>query len=31
MVRDHVRRNESIINYVSNENNKYILEKGLYR
>ena len=31
MVRDHVRRNESIINYVSNENNKYILNKGLYR
>ena len=31
MVRDHVRRNESIINYVSNENNKYILNKGMYR
>ena len=31
MVREHVSRNESIMNYVSNENNKYILDKGLYR
>ena len=31
MVREHVSRNESIVNYVSNENNKYILDKGLYR
>jgi nicotinate-nucleotide adenylyltransferase len=31
MVREHVNRNESIVNYVSNENNKYILDKGLYR
>ena len=31
MVREHVSRNESILNYVSNENNKYILDKGLYR
>ena len=31
MIREHVSRNESIMNYVSNENNKYILEKGLYR
>ena len=31
MIREHVSRNESIMNYVSNENNKYILDKGLYR
>ena len=31
MVREHVSRNESILDYVSNENNKYILDKGLYR
>jgi nicotinate-nucleotide adenylyltransferase len=31
MVREHVSRNESIRNYVSNDNNKYILDKGLYR
>ena len=31
MIREHVRRNESIMNYVSNENNKYILDKGLYK
>ncbi len=31
LIREHVSRNESIINYVSNENNKYILDKGLYR
>ena len=31
MIREHVSRNESIMNYVSNENNKYILDKGLYK
>ena len=31
MIREHVSRNESIKNYVSNENNKYILDKGLYK
>jgi len=31
MVREHVSKNESIMNYVSYENNKYILDKGLYR
>ena len=30
-IREHVSRNESIMNYVSDENNKYILNKGLYR
>ncbi len=30
-IREHVSRNESITNYVSSENNKYILDKGLYR
>ena len=31
MIREHVSRNESIMNYVSDENNKYILVKGLYK
>ena len=31
MIREYVSRNESIMNYVSIENNKYILDKGLYR
>ena len=31
MIREHVSRNESITNYVSNENNKYIHDKGLYK
>ena len=31
MIREHVSRNESIVNYVSDENNKYILDKGLYK
>ena len=31
MIREHVSKNESIMNYVSNENNKYILDKGLYK
>ena len=30
-IREHVSRNESIMHYVSDENNKYILDKGLYR
>ena len=30
-IREHVSRNESITNYVSSENNKYILDKGLYK
>ena len=31
MIREHISRSESIANYVSNENNKYILDKGLYK
>ena len=31
MVREHINRNESIVTYVSDENNKYILDKGLYK
>tara|TARA_B100001564_G_C20632679_1_gene668054 strand:+ start:557 stop:1216 length:660 start_codon:yes stop_codon:yes gene_type:complete len=31
MIRDCVSRNESIMHYVSEKNNKYILDKGLYK
>ena len=31
IIRECIRRNESIMNYVSKENNKYIFNKGLYK
>ena len=31
IIRERISRNESIMNYVSKENNKYIFNKGLYK